>query len=1404
MAATTLFAGDAAIVTYNADDGSLTLLFLTPVGAGTRIYLTDRAWNGSAFVGAAGDGVVSLEIGPIDFPAGLAVTLTAAQLAGGGITLSTLGETLYLYQGEGDEPADTPVRFLFALDIGDGDQAFGGSLAGTGLAAGVNAVALAADNAAFAGRLGAIQAAELGAALGDADSWVEDEAHPQPPIPTFALAAHAPDRQLWVAGAGGGDAIVTADADAAATAMIPGTLAYRVLHLLRDDTGGDLLYQPRDIALDTVRGLFFMVDSDADGHNRIVQGSIADLLANPGGPLDLKILYSNDGTGFAGIIHTLSIDPVNGKIYFDENTRVQRIDYDIEGQTPTVLADLSVGPPDYGSFTFINQIAIDYDSGTVYLASSYVDRVGGDDFVPNNRVFTATAGSAAALASAGTNGLVFVPLPFLENDTTFGHPNVPSNGLDHWPKEKGAVVGIDVDPDTDILYIATRTLVLDTSAAQDNSELTTFYGGVFRYDPATATLTELFRQDGSNGPLGTLSYIEADPETGHYYVSDSTGAVFIGSLSAAGTPALYAAVANESGLRPAGLEIQHAPTLTGSDSGAVATEKPGNPSPASPEVQPAASFVSDDADSGDHPTDQLAGAQVRISANFRSGPGHQDLLTIDGSESGDFTSGGGETIAYSYDRATGVLTLSGPATRAAYQEALAAVRFSMEGDNPDDHGTAPSRTVSYSVFDGLLYADEVDAEVAVATVNDLPAIDLNGDAAGTSSSIDFEENDPPTAVAPEATVEDPDSTFEAGTLTVAFSSGGTLDDQLRVVNQGVGPGQFLVDESDLYFQNVLVGAIVGGSDGSTPLLVTFNANASPAVAQALVRAIGYVNFSGNPAPGERTLTFTLADGEGGTSNVATATVTVEAANDPPVAQPDNVSTPENEVGTGSVFADNGFGNDIDPDGDSLIVSEVNDDPDNVDREILLASGAKLTVNADGSYRYDPNGQFTELASDGSGAVNTSATDTFTYTIAGGNTVTVTVTILGVSGPGSRLEGDQNDNVITGTPEPDFFFVVQGGNDDLTGLGSDDVFFFGPALTSADKANGNGGTDQIALQGDYSGAGALTLGTGILSVESLAILPGNDIRFGDPGTEFYDYDIATRDANVAPGAQMVVDANRLREDEDFTFDGSAESDGSFFIYGGGGIDLLTGGAKNDVFLFGAQGQWGPDDRLVGGAGLNQLALRGNYTIVFGPDQLIGIENIGLLSAHDTRFGPLGDNYGYDLTMDDANVAPGVRMTVDGFKLRPTETLYFDGSAETDGSFRVFGGQCHDWIAGGSGKDILVGGFGGDMLFGGDGDDTFVYRSTGDSTAESPDIIADFAVGDLIDLAKIDAIQGPGDEAFTFIGPGTFSGQAGELRAEQQDGPAWLIQGDTDGDGAADFEFFVVVTDSDPITAVDFIL
>ena len=58
-------------------------------------------------------------------------------------------------------------------------------------------------------------------------------------------------------------------------------------------------------------------------------------------------------------------------------------------------------------------------------------------------------------------------------------------------------------------------------------------------------------------------------------------------------------------------------------------------------------------------------------------------------------------------------------------------------------------------------------------------------------------------------------------------------------------------------------------------------------------------------------------------------------------------------------------------------------------------------------------------------------------------------------------------------------------------------------------------------------------------------------------------------------------------------------------------------------------------------------------------------------------------------------------------------------------------------------------------------------------------------DRIHLGDVDANSAlAGDQAFAFIGSGVFTGVAGQLRYQQISGNTY-VQGDTDGDGDADF-------------------
>jgi serralysin len=143
--------------------------------------------------------------------------------------------------------------------------------------------------------------------------------------------------------------------------------------------------------------------------------------------------------------------------------------------------------------------------------------------------------------------------------------------------------------------------------------------------------------------------------------------------------------------------------------------------------------------------------------------------------------------------------------------------------------------------------------------------------------------------------------------------------------------------------------------------------------------------------------------------------------------------------------------------------------------------------------------------------------------------------------------------------------------------------------------------------------------------------------------------------------------------------------------------------------------------------------------------------------------------------------------------------------------VIGNAAGNVLKGGGGNDNLNGGEGGDREEGGAGADIFVFSAAGhsmdyalrsDGKKFMPDVLSDFASGtDRIDLSAIDAVAGTaGDDAFTFIGAGAFTHQAGQLRYEVLNGQVH-IYGDIDGDGGIDLH---IVANGTQILATDFIL
>ncbi|SFV06984.1 hypothetical protein SAMN02799631_04507, partial [Methylobacterium sp. 174MFSha1.1] len=229
----------------------------------------------------------------------------------------------------------------------------------------------------------------------------------------------------------------------------------------------------------------------------------------------------------------------------------------------------------------------------------------------------------------------------------------------------------------------------------------------------------------------------------------------------------------------------------------------------------------------------LASATVTIT-NGQAG----DLLTAAGLPAG---------IGASYDAGSFTLTLSGQASLANYQAALAAVRFASTSENPP---TLP-RIVAVSVNDGLLGSAAAQATVNVVAVNDAP---VNGLPASFAASED-------TALA-----------LTGLSVADVDAAGGALSLTLSV---GAGTGSLSAGAS---------GRVTVTGSGTASLTLT---GALPALNAYLASAAAPVFTPAANLNGAVALTLTTSDngntGAGGAlTDVDTTLITLAPVNDAPV------------------------------------------------------------------------------------------------------------------------------------------------------------------------------------------------------------------------------------------------------------------------------------------------------------------------------------------------------------------------------------------------------------------------------------------------------------------------------------------------------------------------------------------
>ncbi|WP_299474577.1 Ig-like domain-containing protein [uncultured Roseibium sp.] len=399
------------------------------------------------------------------------------------------------------------------------------------------------------------------------------------------------------------------------------------------------------------------------------------------------------------------------------------------------------------------------------------------------------------------------------------------------------------------------------------------------------------------------------------------------------------------------------------------------------------------------------------------------LLTVNADGTFSYDQNG----AYDYlgDEESAEETFTYVATDGEGSSEPATVTITIEGSHDN---TAPvSADDSYTVDeDGLLSGQNLLANDTDADGDALTVASVNGSAASVGSQIvlesgalltvnadgtfSYDQNGAYDYLGDEESAEetftyvatDGEGNSEPATVTISIEGSHdntapvSADDSYTVDEDGMLTGRNLLANDTDADGDALTVASVNGSAASvgsqivleSGALLTVNANGTFSYDQN-----GAFDYLGDEESAEETFTYVATDGEGN-SEPATVTISIEGSHDntAPVSADDSYTVDEDGLLTGL----NLLANDTDADGDGLTVASVNDSVASVGSQIMLESGALLTVNADGTFSYDQNGAFEALESGETG------NDSFTYQVSDGkggfDTATVTLTIDGVSDP----------------------------------------------------------------------------------------------------------------------------------------------------------------------------------------------------------------------------------------------------------------------------------------------------------------------------------------------------------------------------------------------------------------------
>ncbi|NEQ38838.1 MAG: VCBS repeat-containing protein, partial [Okeania sp. SIO3I5] len=268
--------------------------------------------------------------------------------------------------------------------------------------------------------------------------------------------------------------------------------------------------------------------------------------------------------------------------------------------------------------------------------------------------------------------------------------------------------------------------------------------------------------------------------------------------------------------------------------------------------------------------------------------GADENLSVNGTLPGSIT-------ASAYDNATGVITLTGTATLAEYQSAIAQIEYNNTSVSPDP----TVRSVTVVVNDGESDSNTATTTINITPVNSAPTLDLDGDdstTAGNDYETSFTEGGIAVAIGDtDVVITDIDDTnIESATIILTNRPDGA-------------------DES-LSVNGILPTGITASSYDSATGVITLTGTATLAEYQNAIAQIEYNNTSVSPDTTARSVTVVVNDGNTD-SNTAITTIDIIATNDAPVVNSNSLTVDEAISGTSL-----GITAPTDADGDFLTIT----------------------------------------------------------------------------------------------------------------------------------------------------------------------------------------------------------------------------------------------------------------------------------------------------------------------------------------------------------------------------------------------------------------------------------------------------------------------------------------------------